>query len=402
MIASLFPGTASGQTNQYADFRTQHVVLRTGSVFSGVVERTNDWVTVRSQNGIAVKLTRSEVDFITDSIDYAADRLANRIVDDNPESHRDMANWCLRFGALSGAQREIEWLSSTDFSRSELRELQRRLEIVRNPATPAVSNQVSADNQGSESEPPRKIVHSEHFLVREQLQTALDSISKNARRDFTSQVHIRIINGCAAAQCHGNPTIGMRLWRDDRSTGLESTSTQRNLLAILKQVDRQTPDNSQLLTYMTTAHGGQAEPAFLRDSPEWNEIRNWVTSIVIADEMVADASTSIAPASLQTPVNSVVASLANGVEPPEPVDLLSNSGKTELSTDPYDPELFNRTFSSPNPATPFRSSAPTSTKFVTVPERHTPLPGVESVKETLVAPTIRKTRPLPPVEDDNQ
>ena len=405
LLALVFSGTIYGQANQHADFRTQHVVLRNGSVFSGIVERANDQVTVRSQNGVVVKLTRPEVDFITDSIEYAAERIANRIIDNNPRAHVSLANWCLRYGALSAAQREIDWLSARGENQSELRELQRRLDLATTQATPAERNPVVADNTAKRnSDPLGTVTHSKHFLVRQSLQTAVDSLSKDAKRDFTSQVHNRIVNGCAAAQCHGSPAVAMRLWRDEGFTGLESTSTQRNLLAILNQVDRKTPDNSNLLSYMTTAHGGQDEPAFVRDSPDWNEIRNWIKSIVIADEVAMDApdaTASISQTSFQVAPDGAMTTLPVGSALPMPVDLLSKSGKAEVSSDPYDPELFNRTYSSPNIAPPQRFTAPSSSPVAREPAYRSLPPVQQTETEAPVAPTTRNTRPLPPVDDDD-
>jgi hypothetical protein len=387
-----------GQVKSLADFRRQHVVLRGGNLFSGIVDKGIDQVTVRSDNGVVVQFARDEVDFIADSIDYAADRLANRIVDDNPQTHAKMADWCLRYGALAAAQREIEWLSGREFSELELRELQRRLDRAVLPRTG--NPEIATHEMPESSAPASRDLHTEHFLIREQLRTAVDSLSKESRREFTTQVHNRIVNGCTAARCHLSPSSSMRLWRNDQSPGLDSTMTQRNLLAILGQIDRQIPDNSRLLQYMTTAHGGQSAAVFEEGSPDWNIIRAWAASLVIDGVAAAESDPGVARTSWQEPVSPAETATSLSNRPPRPVDLLAGGEARGISSDPYDPEWFNRMYASnsrPGTAKGVRKPIPVAQPMPLVPAP--PLEG-RSDPDPTEAPAHGKTRPLPPVDDD--
>jgi hypothetical protein len=392
-LAVSLAGQAAAQM-LHGEVQTRFVVLKNGKVFAGEAERETLKVIVRTETGAVIPFNRDEVDFVADSIEAAADRLSNRIVDDQPQSHIQMAHWCLENRALNGAQREIHWLETWGVKSPEVDELKRRIGIARsvaqNPSAPASHNLVN--------ESARQF----HLVV--------DSIHPELRETFQSDVHMRLVNGCAAARCHGNPAVPMRLWAEGRAGGLNTTGGQRNLIAILEQIDMANPGQSPLLNRMITAHGGQTEPAFSSDSRDWEDVRRWVIGVAATrDEMrrAAEFANSvtkpeIAPAAWQetiTPPTRVVSESSHPL-PPQAVDLLQEPDKDPVAADPFNPDVFNQKFAG--------AARPPASRFDPA-----QLPAAQPVPQTVTgfetttadsrrAPSSGRIRPLPPVDDDDQ
>ncbi len=382
-ILGMVPACAVAQIQPASPgLRIRHVILKSGSVFSGAVDVSGQQTTVRTDSGVVVRLEQDQIDFIADSLDYAASRLANRIVGDGAQEHLQLANWCLRYGALSAAQREIDWLRRWTGETADVRDLQRRLDQgnreLRGDTADAAGDGRNTAEESPEMWPAdgnprtRQLPPSEpQMATHEELRQAVESLSRQARRDFTSQVHNRIVAGCATARCHGHASSAMRLWRPNGARGLDSTSAQRNLHAMLQQINRTNPPSSPFLEYLSRPHGGQETATFEINSSEWKEIRDWVISTALSPT-VADGQTGsdIRQASWEEPADPAHAGLPGPV-PPQPVDLLSTTRRAApVSTDPFDPDMFNRQFADP----------------------------VRTPRQPAVAVPPGKSRPLPPVD----
>lgn len=370
-----------------AGWRHEHVILKSGSVFSGIVERTGNVTTVRTDNGAVVRLNHDEIDFVADSLDYAASRLANRILDD-PVRHAKLAHWCLNYGALAGARRQIDWLIRHGGDPGDIGNLQSlldRAQAERDLAltVPSVDAGMPAPLQLSATSRTRKLPSSVPGLAtRAELRQAVESLSRESRKYFTSQIQNRVVAGCAAARCHGDNSTSMRLWGSTGGHGLDSTSAQRNLHAILQQINRRYPESSPFLRYLSLPHGGRTEPVFTPDSREWALIRDWILSTrrdSPADRELPD--TRIVQASWDYPLSREAA----GSRPPQPVDLLQPLQPESTATnDPFDPQAFNRKYAGPRPPAE-RSDPP-------------PLPEPQP-RPVADAPPAKRIRPLPPVDD---
>ncbi len=370
--ALLFAGRATGQLTELPQEPSgkphtprNYVVLKSGSVWRGNAETEGNQVVVRLDSGAVVRLNLREVDFVSESIDDAARRVASRIPEDNLAARIKLADWCLGNGAFADAEREFIRLSRIGQLEAEVRALGQRLERARaeeashdaapgeRPATPTPPNSTDA---GLVREMPdtrlRLATHGE-------LRAAVESLRPESRRVFSSSVHNRILAGCAAARCHSGPNDSFRLWKYTHGGGIDSTATQRNLHAILEWVDRDEPSRSRLLEYMSRAHGGQESAAFEIDSPEWSKIRAWI--IATAPPAVAEQG-KVAPASRNSP----------GSSPPVPANLHDQQlhAAKNVTPDPFDPGEFNRLYANP--------PAPTSS-----------------------LDSSRSSRPLPPVDDDD-
>ena len=341
----------------------QHVILKSGNVFSGQIEERGAQILVHDQRGATIRLSRDEVDFVTESLETAANRLANRITDQDPNSRIQLAEWCLRYGALDGARRQIAWLEQHSSDSIETRSLLQRWELAlhasRSPEL--VENEQTVPNTPHHGL-TRDLPESEpRIATREELRLAVQSLSRESRRGFTSQVHNRIVTGCAAALCHGKPSASMRLWRSQGSRGLDSTAAQRNLHAILGQINRHQPATSPFLKFLTHAHGGLEDPVFRKDSERWKEIRDWVLST----EEVPTPTGSLASGRPAAP--------ADQERIPRPVDL-STAAAPDPVADPFDPDYFNRYHSGQH--------QPPARPPVDIPPR--------------------KSQPLPPVDDSSR
>ncbi len=396
-------GSALAQP-QDGNVQSRFVVLKNGKVFAGQVERDALRVIVRTESGVVIPFNREEVDFVADSIEDAADRLSNRIVDDQPQSHIHMAHWCLENRALAGARRELGWLEVWGVQSPEVDELKRRLALSLKPVQPGDSSVDTASAIQSEWPGVQNRAGSSEANSGRQFHRVLERIHPDLRATFQSDVHMRLVNGCAAARCHGNPSVPMRLWAEGRAGGLNTTGGQRNLIAILEQIDMANPENSPLLHGMTTAHGGQTEPAFPVNGREWEEVRRWIVGVAARqDEMQCGdqfaqnkGMSDVTPAAWQEavapPPSGPIPEGTTQPLPPKAVDLLQEPGSRPGASDPFNPDVFNQKYAGTTqmPAARFDPSQLPAAQ---------PVPQSADVTNRL--PPTGKVRPLPPVKDGN-
>ena len=112
----------------------------------------------------------------------------------------------------------------------------------------------------------------------------------------------------------------------------------RNLSACHELIDRTKPEQSKLLKYLVTPHGGLKKPAYRIGSKHFEAIRQWV--LTAGDAKGGDQSFNGSHTANQTPPPEVVpAGLWRDV-----TDSGDRTKRTQTGVDPFDPEVFNRKY----------------------------------------------------------
>ena len=367
---------------------TQFVVLKTGSVYSGQLEFGGGKYIIHRNNGSSVRFHQGEVDFVTYSLEAAYLQLRARLREDDVIGQQRLAMWCLKNRQLESALQQQATLQKLPGGHKTLRLLERQIEELASPRNEQTPIQRASFTEPIETGVRRLPDIGPQIATREELKASIDSYDRESLREFNRGVHLRIVNGCAAASCHGNADSAFRLWRVDNRGGLTSTGVQRNLHSITQYLDRQDPLKSPLLQYVSEVHGGMDAPAYDPTSHHYHAIRDWIRGTAVE---------SLNPEALDTNPISQTGFLDRAHSPqppamrgeliPAPVDL-SVEEKKFVPRDEFDPELFNRKYGEPSQ----KPLEATGLVPMALPKPvANPLPGPAKL------PRKRQMRSLPPV-----
>ncbi|MDG2104532.1 MAG: hypothetical protein P8J91_12350 [Pirellulaceae bacterium] len=326
------------------NYSQQFVVLKTGSVYSGQLEFGGGKYIIHRNNGSSVRFHQGEVDFVTHSLEAAYQQLRSRLDDDDVIGHQRLAQWCLKNRQVENSQTQLALLKRLPGGQKSLKLLERQIKEMANPKSEQTPVELAAYTEAV-TEGVRRLPSTKPLLAsRDDLKKSLDSYSRESLREFNRGVHQRIVNGCAAARCHGDAENSLRLWRVDNRGGLTSTGIQRNLHAISRYIDRNDPQQSTLLKYVSEVHGDMDAPAYDPTSHHYHAIRDWILGTAITGELSGQQPDELISQTgfLDRP-QPASGKVMQGELIPAPVDL-SVEEKRFVPRDEFDPQLFNREF----------------------------------------------------------
>jgi hypothetical protein len=195
----------------------------------------------------------------------------------------------------------------------------------------------------------------------EQLEATLGALPKGSVEKFSAVIQPLLLNRCGANQCHGpNAKAELRLLKPPAGQVATKRFTQRNLYAVLQQIDQSQPEVSPLLVMSQRRHGTALTAIFDKHSQkQLDELTAWVKATFVSEPAPP-------PASIRPGAGAALSQPAPGAAPAEPgassaspspagpvhamrPDTSDPKGKGRPGTifvprDPYDPELFNRRF----------------------------------------------------------
>lgn len=116
---------------------------------------------------------------------------------------------------------------------------------------------------------------------------ALGGLSREAGQQFTTRIQPILVHNCTNSACHG-PLAEHPLKFSIVRVGSASTHAvaEKNLLALLKYVDREKPKSSPLWKILATNHGAQGSSIFtgLKGPQQLQSFKDWVVSLGTAYE----------------------------------------------------------------------------------------------------------------------
>lgn len=271
---------------------TQVVVLRNGNVLEGQVDQlpgTYRVITATSE----IRLAARDVERLAPSLLGAYDAKRAEVRPDSASDHLQLASWCVRQELWPQAARELNDAGSIDGNHPLLPVIDRRLQVA-----------VRAAQRASERLPTRLPENEEAATQQRaselaELEALAASLPEGALESFARQVQPILVNGCAAASCHGtqegNHELAVasnlaqagafRLNRDSlRGVGTRE-STLRNLQAAWQAIDHENPVYSPLLMQPAVPHGGLARPVFAGNRQRLQDtLREWVLTATAKPE----------------------------------------------------------------------------------------------------------------------
>lgn len=330
---------AAGQPTE-TPIKGSILLLKNDRVLEGDIERAGDDYRVRRDGGETV-IPAPNVKQLCADWDEVYAFMKSQLNLGDPDERLRLARWCQVNGlarhALTEATAAVE-MRPTHTESKQLQELLRR--AVENPTTDPKSTKAAAS-----SPPPVPQV----------------DLSSEAMTLFSRKVQPILMNTCAG--CHSGPEAGaFRLHRPIENGAW--AATQRNLAAVLAQLDFEYLDASPLLVKAVSAHGKASQPP-LRDRrvTPFLTLQHWAQQLSATNPQLRRParSTSVSPPAVpREPITTAADAKAPEIisRPQErieipmtvttglPMPMVSPATKPgpipAPGVDPFDPELFNK------------------------------------------------------------
>ena len=317
------------------------LLLRNGEVLAGTATKVGDRYVVSQSDGNELRIPTRDVEMHCLDLDEAYVRKRGRIGERNASGHLDLADWCLRYSLHARAADELLAAMALAPHDPRIRGLERRLQS-------AVILGQGRENLPTKPSPPRQLEAPAVPL----------RLPNEAVEGFASRIQPILLNRCGATGCHGARTASaFQLLGPVLGKTITQRYTQRNLAAVLRQLDLAHPDTSPLLTVPTKPHASLQTPVFGKhDQPQLELLSGWVRAASRAAPRTASApspSSQLVQTSLRQPIPLPPANEASGQAQTLPVTAAPADGAPcELPVpldfrDPFDPERFNRQFLEP-------------------------------------------------------
>jgi hypothetical protein len=174
---------------------------------------------------------------------------------------------------------------------------------------------------------------------------ARPNLSAKAFGAYTTIVQPLLLNRCATSGCHGDSgTVHFRLESDGLARRLTTSQTRQNVDMVLRHVLREDIENSPLFIFATKAHGGlDVPPLGLRDKAAIESLRKWLREVSEDEVPLIAEATKGSGSGLDSGVTHSSDSTKQKSR-----DSVSVPARLPAVDDPFDPELFNRIYRSPD------------------------------------------------------
>jgi len=221
---------------------------------------------VASSTGYIV-IPSAQVYFDADSVEDAWYRMRLQVKQPTVATHLEIARWCFSQKFTRGTIGELREALELDPSNETARLMLKRVdgELRRQAA-------VSGEHEQS----PRAFVAAVEVRQPDDARS-LSGLSTETARSFVSQIQPLLLNRCGNARCHGVAASDRDFRLEHlRSSGNQRRRIERNLGAVLKQVDVSRPRHSSLLKAGQGVHGGQLVFVGRAGTLQLESIRGWI------------------------------------------------------------------------------------------------------------------------------
>ena len=328
-----------------ADGEPALLLLTSGRVVSGRI-RTVAGAYQVDQTGARLVIPFAQVQLAADSLADAYRKLRRTMPQRTANRHIGLARWCIGYGLVAEARAELRAALVLEPDRDTARRMLTRLEPRRVTPTSVAGTPFGAA--------------AAVLAIRQQTPEAeaLGGLSRESAREFVLRVQPLLSNKCGNASCHGpRATNEFRLTRVVGTRFGSRVFSERNLAAVLKQIDLDRPADSPLLRVPRGEHGNVRRPVFdgRPAAAQIELLRRWVEAV--ARERRPRKTTSTPAASTPIPAAPTDATRADRPvprspspvpvpSPPRPVPAAepapSPAAPSGTSPDAFAPDVFNR------------------------------------------------------------
>jgi len=276
---------------------TTILLLRNGRTLEGRIARAGDYYYVAVAGG-QVRIGADQVELWCADLEDGYRRKRAAIHPGIVEDHLRLAHWCLRQRLFDHAAAELADARRAEPMHPMIALLARQLAAAQNPPAPQPPLSLSA--AAARPKP-------QGGPTPEELDAMVEQLPREAVETFARTIQPLLINTCGSAACHGPGAHSeFRLRRIPSDRPPTRLTTQHNLHAALKWVDRSHPASSALLTGPAEPHGPANAPVFSKfQTAQYQRLVDWVHQVT--GVQTPDAASQVVAA--QQPAN---AAAANG------------------------------------------------------------------------------------------
>ena len=265
-----------------------------------------------------------------------------------PDTHLEIARWCLANQLPAEGQRELLDAMQLDPNRKDIRRLLESTMKSQAEAAASGSGLTQYPALRSPSGAPES--------------RSLAGLSTGVAQEFVRHVQPLLTNKCSSTGCHG-PSTASEFKLTPVRNGSQPLIAERNLAAVLKFVDVTNPEESALLEMLDRQHGGMVAPIFRgrTGTQQQKVLRDWVFAAS------ADIAPEAARARTRRKTEIELVSHSSSAEVSRKTELSEHAhgriaqkgesdqrflkaAKRATQPDAFDPDEFNERFHSPGGA----------------------------------------------------
>lgn len=327
------------------------IVLSTGRVVLGeIVERPGGYL-VREQFGSRV-VPFAQVRLTATDLPAAYRKLSNSIREPTAGKHLQLAEWCYDNRLYDSAQLELKQALLLEPDRKDgrelLRKLQRTLETgVHSGASSAGGSVVMGRSVGAFPGQSWKSIAQRREVLQTEAVSTPAGLHPDTVEMFVKEVQPLLMNKCGNARCHGVAAENdFQLTPVRHGMSGFRILTEKNLSAVLQEIDSGDPQASPLLAAVNSLHAGSPRPLLFGAYAEQQlaTLEKWVLRAA-AETAARNRQRPAAPEEspiVQTSAESGDAMASEIRESAPENDPFLKQILDESRPDRFDPEVFNR------------------------------------------------------------
>jgi hypothetical protein len=246
--------------------------MRTGTVVTGKILLSGDLYEVQSTHG-TMSVPVSLVKLRCANLREAYTRLRETALSHHSaNAHITLARWCLNNQMPREARRELDDAILLEPDREDAKRLLRNVDETLDPTR-------------KNSTPPRDpdpLRKARQLGILPGETEALGGLSHKQALEFTRRIQPLLVKTCATAACHTvESESGFKLHHVTPGENANRQATEKNLAAILEQIEVERPRASPLLVVPRGKHGRHGRPVFNgpRGDDQLTELQRWVVAV---------------------------------------------------------------------------------------------------------------------------
>ncbi|MCG8649422.1 MAG: hypothetical protein MI861_06300 [Pirellulales bacterium] len=309
------------------------VLLRNDNVLFGTAQQQGEFVVVSKGPENSIRIPRKQVACWAPSLRHLYQYRVDHRRPGDLSAHLRDAGWCIRYDLYDLADLEIKASLAIAPADPRALRLKERLNRILAPAPSSIPL--------IELPPVQPVGHQEPIV-------SLPGVGPAALEGFASTVQPLLINRCG--HCHSQTSN--RPWlllRPAIGSRASSRMTQLNLNSVLAYLNRDAPEQSELVLKATAPHGGGPAPLHPRHAKAIDALRHWIESLgpvspaAPAMSAVPQDDVGLGTASASQ-ADSDSDSEPEAVQRQQPAADPHSPARLPQVANPFDPDLFNRRY----------------------------------------------------------
>lgn len=250
------------------------LVMRNGTVMAGKISQLEDSYHVEGKYG-NVQVPASMVKMRCSGIREAYQRLHGLTARlQSADSHVTLAKWCVTNQLEAEAVQELNDALELEPEREDVKRMLRGV----TESTKSERKTPPRERDEPVRTPPADVAPAEEGAT-------LGGLDLPLALHYTRRVQPLLVKTCATAGCHNRDSnAGFQLYHVIPGKPSNRFASERNLSAVLEQIDLKNPGDSPLLKKPRGSHGRNGRPLFFgpRGEEQLSELETWVRSVARA------------------------------------------------------------------------------------------------------------------------